>query len=266
MHMQLLNNDRVIMFDRTDFGKSNISLPDGKCRKDSTGNKVDCTAHSVVYDILSNTFRPLMVQSNVWCSSGAVMPDGSLIQTGGYKEGDRRIRIFKPCSDCDWVEVENGLAVTRWYATNHILPKACRFWPRLVIVESKTISTPFVFIIGDGNFFIFANNRAILFDYSNSKVVKTYPMIPGGDPRCYPSTGSAVLLPLKNLQASSDEAEVLVCGGALKGSVAQAKKGIFVSALDTCGRIKITDPNPQWVMETMPQARVIGDMILLPNG
>ncbi|KAK4859675.1 hypothetical protein QYF36_009766 [Acer negundo] len=144
MHMQLLNNDRVIMFDRTDFGKSNISLPDGKCRKDSTGNKVDCTAHSVVYDILSNTFRPLMVQSNVWCSSGAVMPDGSLIQTGGYKEGDRRIRIFKPCSDCDWVEVENGLAVTRWYATNHILPKGGQ------IVIGGTMQVNYEFIAKNG--------------------------------------------------------------------------------------------------------------------
>ncbi|KAK3231751.1 hypothetical protein Dsin_003632 [Dipteronia sinensis] len=292
MHMQLLNNDRVIMFDRTDFGKSNISLPDGKCRKDSTGNKVDCTAHSVEYDVLSNTFRPLMVQSNVWCSSGAVMPDGSLIQTGGYKEGDRRIRIFKPCSECDWVEVENGLAVTRWYATNHILPEGRQIviggtmqfnyefipkngdpilysLPFLAQTSDRGVENnlyPFVFLIGDGNLFIFANNRAILFDYSNSEVVKNYPTTPGGDPRCYPSTGSAVLLPLKNLQASSVEAEVLVCGGATKGSVAQAKKGIFVNALDTCGRIKITDTNPQWVMETMPQARVMGDMILLPNG
>ncbi|XP_039040202.1 aldehyde oxidase GLOX1-like [Hibiscus syriacus] len=39
-----------------------------------------------------------------------------------------------------------------------------------------------------------------------------------------------------------------------------------MKALDTCARITITDPNPQWVMETMPLARVMGDMILLPNG
>ncbi|MBA0787849.1 hypothetical protein Gotri_025398, partial [Gossypium trilobum] len=68
-------------------------------------------------------------------------------------------------------------------------------------------------------------------------VVKKYPMIPGGEPRSYPSTGSAVLLPLKNLKDSSIEAEVLVCGGAPKGSYLQSLK-----------------------------ARVMGDMILLPNG
>ncbi|CAN6539785.1 unnamed protein product [Malus baccata var. baccata] len=30
--------------------------------------------------------------------------------------------------------------------------------------------------------------------------------------------------------------------------------------------IKINDPNPQWVVETMPQARVMRDTLLLPDG
>ncbi|KAI4316900.1 hypothetical protein L6164_024828 [Bauhinia variegata] len=124
---------------------------------------------------------------------------------------------------------------------------------------------PFVFLNVDGNLFIFANNKSILFDYNNNRVARTYPEIPGGDPRCYPSTGSAVLLPL-NLQAPSVEAEVLVCGGAPRGSFELTIKGKFLGALDTCGRIKITDPKPQWVMETMPGRRVMSDMVILPNG
>ncbi|KAK4859703.1 hypothetical protein QYF36_010235 [Acer negundo] len=64
--------------------------------------------------------------------------------------------------------------------------------------------------------------------HSIDKVVKKYPTMPGGEPRCFPSTRSAVLLPLKNLQAPYVEAEVFVCGGAPKG--------------------------------------IMGDMILLPNG
>lgn len=110
--------------------------------------------------------------------------------------------------------------------------------------------------------FIFANNRAILFDYTNRVVVKNYPIIPGGDPRSYPSSGSAVLLPMKN----NSKAEVLVCGGAPKGAYVNATNGIFTAALNTCGRIRIGDPSPQWVMETMPTPRVMGDMVLLPNG
>ncbi|KAE8670360.1 hypothetical protein F3Y22_tig00112159pilonHSYRG00342 [Hibiscus syriacus] len=59
MHMQLLRNDRVIMFDRTDFGPSNLPLPGGKCRNDPTDTalKVDCTAHSVEYDVYSGLLR-----------------------------------------------------------------------------------------------------------------------------------------------------------------------------------------------------------------
>ena len=294
MHMQLLHNDRVVIFDRTDFGESNISLPDGKCRNDpdDTVLSIDCTAHSVEYDVATNSIRALTVQTDVWCSSGAVMANGYLIQTGGYNDGERVARIFKPCSSCDWEEVPLALAARRWYATNHILPDDRQiviggrrqfnyeFYPKsgyarnayslpfLVETNDPKIENnlyPFVYLHTDGNLFIFANNRAILFDYSNNVVVKTFPTIPDGDPRCYPSTGSAVMLPL-NLQEPSIEVEVLVCGGAPKGSFTQASKGNFVGALKTCARIKITDPSPQWVMETMPLARVMGDMTLLPNG
>lgn len=297
MHMQLLNSDRVVIFDRTDFGNSNISLPDGRCRYDQndTALQVDCTAHSVEYDVANNLIRPLMVQTDVWCSSGSVFPDGSLVQTGGFNDGEKVVRVFTPCSNatCDWHEIQGGLIQKRWYSTNHILPDGRQiviggrrsfnyeFYPKttfannsyslpfLVQTNDPKIENnlyPFVFLNVDGNLFIFANNRAILFDYTKNVVLKNYPEIPGGDPRNYPSTGSAVLLPLKNLQAQEIQAEVLVCGGAPKGSFISAQNGNFSSALNTCGRITITDPNPQWTMETMPLARTMGDMVILPNG
>ncbi|KAK6115777.1 hypothetical protein DH2020_008046 [Rehmannia glutinosa] len=293
MHMQLLNTDRVVIFDRTDFGRSNISLPDGKCRSDPKDAALteDCTAHSVEYDVASNSVRPLMVLTDTWCSSGAVMADGTLLQTGGYNDGDHAIRTFTPCSsnNCDWREINPGLTQRRWYATNQILPDGRQiiiggrrqfnyeFYPKKTMAEKSynlpfLVQTndpkiennlyPFVFLNVDGNLFIFANNRAILFDYVNGTVVRNYPIIPGGDPRSYPSSGSAVLLPLKN----NVGVEVLVCGGAPKGAYASAINGNFTAALDTCARIRIDDPNPQWVMETMPSARVMGDMVLLPNG
>ena len=40
MHMQLMHNDRVIIYDRTDFGLSTISLPKGKCRNDPNNTVV----------------------------------------------------------------------------------------------------------------------------------------------------------------------------------------------------------------------------------
>ncbi|CAA3033751.1 Hypothetical predicted protein [Olea europaea subsp. europaea] len=292
MHMQLLNNDKVVIFDRTDNGRSNISLPKGKCGNDPN----DCTAHSVEYDVATNSVRPLRLLTDTWCSSGAVMLDGTLIQTGGFNHGDHAVRVYKPCRGyyCDWQEFKHGLTQRRWYATNHILPDGRQiiiggrlqfnyeFYPKVPLVDKPYLLPflartndpkaennlyPFVFLNVDGNLFIFANNQAILFDYTKRKEVKTYPTMPGGDPRNYPSTGSAVLLPLKNFQGGAIGAEVLVCGGAPKGAYLSAKNnGNFVTALSSCGRIQITAFNPQWTMETMPLARVMGDMVLLPNG
>ncbi|XP_043718830.1 aldehyde oxidase GLOX-like isoform X2 [Telopea speciosissima] len=295
MHMQLLNNDHVIIFDRTDFGPSNLTFPNGKCRNDLNDQalKQDCTAHSVEFDVLTNSIRPLMVQTDVWCSSGALYPDGRLIQTGGFNDGDRAVRIIRPCNDCDWEEIPLGLNVRRWYATNHILPDGrviviggrrqfnYEFYPKSTstnkvfslpfLVQTSDPNEennlyPFVHLNVDGNLFIFANNRSILFDYIKNAVVKTFPAIPDGHPRSYPSSGSSVLLPLHLLQQPSVAAEVLICGGAPRGSFPNANSGFFIGALNTCGRIRITDPNPKWSMETMPLARVMGDMTLLPNG
>jgi hypothetical protein len=305
MHMQLLYNNKVIMFDRTDFGPSNLSLPGGRCRYDASDAtlQVDCTAHSILYDISTNTFRALNVQTDTWCSSGAVLPDGRLIQTGGYNDGDRVIRSFTPCTDdqnlFDWIEFPNHLAERRWYATNQILPDG-----RIIIVGGRrqfnyefynsgpgsafqldflletmdsSISEnnlyPFLHLLPDGNLFIFANTRSVLFNYNQNRVVKEFPRIPGDDPRNYPSSGSSVLLPLDenvigNVNGNINvAAEIMVCGGAPRDGYLQVTRhGNFTRALSTCGRLNVSDENPNWVVEEMPIARVMGDMLVLPNG
>uniref|UniRef100_A0ACD5XE71 Uncharacterized protein n=1 Tax=Avena sativa TaxID=4498 RepID=A0ACD5XE71_AVESA len=297
MHMQLLHNDRVIIFDRTDFGQSNLSLPDGRCRRNPRERvlPVDCTAHSAEYDVASNSFRPLTVFTDTWCSSGTVAPDGTLVQTGGWNDGYRNVRTMRACGDgegssCDWNETQDALAANRWYATNQILPDGrafivggrrqfnYEFFPKADASDASAIALPFlvqtrdpeennlypfVHLNIDGNLFIFAKNRAVLLDYKRNKIVRTYPELAGGDPRNYPSSGSSVLLPLK---PTPTEAEVLVCGGAPAGSYNSTKDKNFFPALVTCGRIKITDASPSWVIETMPSPRVMGDMVLLPNG
>ncbi|KMT20518.1 hypothetical protein BVRB_1g005020 [Beta vulgaris subsp. vulgaris] len=299
MHMQLLNDDRVIIYDRTDFGSSNLPLASENCRIDPNDQalQIDCTAHSAEYDSLSNTFRPLTVLTDTWCSSGTTLPNGTLMQTGGFNDGERVVRTFQPsCSGCDWVEFPNKLLDRRWYATNHVLPDGrsiiiggrrapnYEFYPKDGTSFSSQLYKlpflsqthdpqqennlyPYVFLHVDGNLFIFANNRAILFDYNNNVIVRTYPTIPGGDPRSYPSTGSAVLLPLKNLELGLNmQFEVLICGGAPLGSYLKAlNMGQFLPALKTCARININDHNPSWSLETMPMARVMGDMLILPN-
>ncbi|KAF8023033.1 hypothetical protein BT93_F0505 [Corymbia citriodora subsp. variegata] len=298
MHMQLLHDNRVVAFDRTDFGPSNLSLPGGRCRYDSndTALKVDCTAHSVLYDVETNSFRPLTVQTDTWCSSGAVSPNGSLVQTGGFNDGDHAVRVFTPCDDdsCDWVEYPVYLSRRRWYATNQILPdgriiiiggrrefnyelypkngdpysaSSGSFWLQFLQEtrdENENNLYPFVHLLPDGNLFIFANTRSISLDYNRNTVVKEFPPIPVSDPRNYPSSGSSVLLPIDENRAI--EAEIMICGGAPRGAFAEASQGNFVRASSSCGRLKVSDENPSWVMENMPIARVMGDMLLLANG
>ncbi|CAN6284862.1 unnamed protein product [Urochloa humidicola] len=303
MHMQLLHNDRVIIFDRTNFGRSNLSLPGGRCRvnpRDQALPNGDCTAHSVEYHVASNSFRPLFIFTDTWCSSGTVAPDGTLVQTGGWNDGYNNTRTMPACTghkSCDWSEHRDALAAGRWYATNQILPDgrafivgglyqfSYEFYPKSDPSDKSVVHMPFleqtkdpvlnnlypfVHLNIDGNLFIFANNRAILLDYKTNTVVRTYPVLAGGDPRNYPSTGSSVLLPL---EPNPTEAEVLICGGAPRGSYHSssslrrpATTPTFLPALATCGRIKITDAAPAWVVETMPSPRVMCDMILLPNG
>uniref|UniRef100_A0A1D1XPE5 Galactose oxidase n=1 Tax=Anthurium amnicola TaxID=1678845 RepID=A0A1D1XPE5_9ARAE len=297
MHMQLLRNDRVAMFDRTDFGRSNLSLPGGRCRHDLLDSvlKDDCTAHSLLYDLSSNSVLPLTIFTDTWCSSGAVLPDGTLLQSGGYNDGDRVVRSLSPCSSCDWVEHPGYLAVRRWYATDQILPDgrvfilggrkqySYEFFPREEAAayprefaflketrdgEAENNLYPFVHLLPDGTLFVFANTRAVALDYATGRVVRAFPPVPDGQPRNYPSSGSSVLLPLRLPTDGSDrvDAEVLVCGGAPRVSYQLALNGTFLPALITCARLAVTDPEGTWRMEAMPMARVMGDMLLLPTG
>ncbi|KAK1322400.1 hypothetical protein QJS10_CPA03g01908 [Acorus calamus] len=297
MHMQLMPNDKLIAFDRTDSGLSNISLPDNRCRRDPHDQTatIDCSAHSVEFEPKGRNVRPLNILTDTWCSSGALSPNGTLIQSGGFNDGDRVVRYFSPCDACDWVEEPTGLAVRRWYASSQILPEG-----RIIVVggrkqfnyefipkrskqdynvynlpflretrddPSENNLYPFIHLSIDGNLFIFANNRSILLDYVKNVVVKRFPDMPGGVARNYPSSGSSVLLPIKlDMGATAAEAEVMICGGAPAYANRMANASVFVPAARSCGRLRITDASPEWEMEEMPIERVMGDMILLPTG
>nr|GFA51058.1 hypothetical protein [Tanacetum cinerariifolium] len=158
MHMQLLHNNKVVIFDRTDFGPSNLTLPYGQiCRLNDELVHPDCTAHS--YEMLHGRLR---------------------------KAGERQ-------EPCDWIELERNLSVQRWYSSNAILPDgniiivggrraySYEFYPRNPIGSTSNLKLfnlsflvetndymeennlyPFLHVLPDGNLFIFANQRSIL--------------------------------------------------------------------------------------------------------
>ncbi|KAJ0657655.1 putative glyoxal oxidase, galactose oxidase/kelch, beta-propeller [Helianthus debilis subsp. tardiflorus] len=124
-----------------------------------------------------------MVLTDVWCSSGALTPDGSLVQTGGFNDGERVVRVFdKSCGKCDWKEIPSGLVNRRWCVINHVLPDGCQiviggrrqfnyeFYPKTMSSDKAYSLTflaqtndpviennlyPFVFLNTDGNLFFF---------------------------------------------------------------------------------------------------------------
>lgn len=291
MHMALTHTNRVIMFDRTDYGPSQIKLPGGYCRRNNKdlALKVDCWAHSIEYDVATNKIRPLTVMTDTWCSSGAFQPDGSLTQTGGWNDGGQAVRKIGAAAADDWKEYANGLLVPRWYATNQLLPDGRQiviggrrqynyeFVPRangdgvhnLPLLQQTTDPGaennlyPFVHLSTDGNLFIFANQDSILFNYKTGQELRKFPRLPGG-PRNYPSSGSSVLLPITSADGYK-AAEVMICGGSPPGSFQNVGLGKFAPAQQTCGRLVITAANPQWQIENMPTPRVMGDMLILPT-
>jgi hypothetical protein len=89
MHMAVMRHGKAVMFDTTTTGRSLLRLPQNNCRVDpraKTEGTMDCWAHAVEFDYATGGLRPLKVQTDTWCSSGAFDAEGNLVQTGGYFE------------------------------------------------------------------------------------------------------------------------------------------------------------------------------------
>ncbi|KAJ7542925.1 hypothetical protein O6H91_09G017600 [Diphasiastrum complanatum] len=290
MHTAVTHFNTVVFLDRTDIGSSLINLTNGVCRENPNDrvSPHDCTAHSVLFDIATNTVRPLFIQTDTWCSSGAFLPNGTLMQTGGDYDGFKKVRYFSPCpatGTCDWVESEKELLAGRWYASNQLLPDL-----RVITVGGRGVFSyefvpdqglgqfdlqflrdtndqwndnlyPFLHLLPDNNMYIFANRDSILLNFYTNTVLRRYPRIPG-EPRNYPCGGSSVMLALDNANGFSI-AEVLVCGGS--NMYAFSNPAGQFGASQTCGRMVVTAANATWEMLTMPMRRNMGDMVLLPD-
>jgi hypothetical protein len=115
---------------------------------------------------------------------------------------------------------------------------------------------PFVHLLKDGSLFIFVSKSAEQFSLSNNAVLRSYPDLPG-DYRTYPNTGGSVLLPLSS--ANNWNPEIVICGGG-------AYQDITSPCDPSCGRMSPLADNPQWEMDSMPEARGMVEGTLLPDG
>ncbi|KAF8945822.1 hypothetical protein BGZ47_001899 [Haplosporangium gracile] len=183
---------------------------------------------------------------NRWYVSITTLPSGELFVLGGSNE---------------------SLAINRMATNNptwEIYPKPANVKPadykptfmQFMVDALPNNLYPNVYSLPDGNIFIFANQKSMIFNVAKNEVIKRMPDLPGG-PRSYPLTGSHILLPLD--PAKNYAHEILVCGG----SEAQSQKA---KALQSCGRINLADADPQWEMDEMPTPRLMGDAIALADG
>ncbi|KAF8716233.1 hypothetical protein HU200_026513 [Digitaria exilis] len=301
MHMAIMRDGRAIMFDTSTTGRSLMRLPQDNCRIDPRAKgkqegTMDCWAHSVEFDYNSGCLRALKILTDTWCSSGAFDADGNLVQTGGYFEGEKVVRVIAPCDTCDWLEHPNSFAEGRWYATQQVLPDGRfivfggrrAFSYELVPLPGRTNDKanylpflrettddaennlyPFVNLLPSGNLFLFANDRSVIFDHKAGKILRELPRLPGGS-RNYPASAMSALLPLDLRNVTGDpDPVVIVCGGALKTAFRFGENNTFQPALRDCNRINLAN-NPgevaQWESEDMPVGRVMGDMLILPTG
>ncbi|KAB5514323.1 hypothetical protein DKX38_028229 [Salix brachista] len=282
MHSILLPKvNKVLMYDATIWKKSEIRLPAGHCRLlNKTTGENDCYCHSVLFDIATSAITPLELHTDTWCSSGGLSVDGNLVGTGGFQGGAKTVRYLETCQgystqaelpDGGFIVVGGRDAFSYEYIPREGRSNAKSFFfdfLRKTSDKDENNLYPFVHLSTDGNLFIFANDRSVLLNPKSNQVVRELPALPGGH-RSYPATGMSVLLPIK-LHSKNNEvipAEVLVCGGSgHRDAYTQASKDIFYTALEDCGRIRITDEKPVWKREIMPSPRVMGDMMILPTG
>ena len=111
-----------------------------------------------------------------------------------------------------------------------------------------------------------ANQGATIYDWKTD-TEQRLPDIPNGVRVTYPMTGTAVLLPLSPMNNYTPE--VLLCGGS---TIDDSRAGYDISSSEPasaqCSRMVLSNDGVKkgWSVESMPQARVMPDAVMLPDG
>ncbi|KAG0047887.1 hypothetical protein BGZ83_007131 [Gryganskiella cystojenkinii] len=123
-HIALVTPTKMLIIDKAENNPA--KLPSGRA------------AHTVEYDLTTNTYRAMDVATNTFCSGGGYLPNGTLISGGGAEarlthtfateKGFQSLRMWQPCDDgtCEWVEnaadPDWQMTGNRWYVSITTLP------------------------------------------------------------------------------------------------------------------------------------------------
>ncbi|KAH7099405.1 glyoxal oxidase N-terminus-domain-containing protein [Auriculariales sp. MPI-PUGE-AT-0066] len=190
-----------------------------------------------------------------WYPSSLRLQDGSVLVVGGSLTG-----AFMSNSSLDNPTME-------FYP-----PKALNGFNGTAIPSPFLVDTlnanlfPITYLLPSGQVFIAANTMAMIYNWQTNTETRL-PNIPNGVRVTYPMTGTGLLLPLR--PSNNYEATVMICGGQARSDTAAPSS---YSALDTassqCASITLTTAGiaQGWIVETMPDARIMPDAVLLPTG
>ncbi|MCJ1384634.1 hypothetical protein MMC17_007752 [Xylographa soralifera] len=246
----------------------------------------------------TGAWRPMTgLQTDVFCSAGLTLPDraGRQLDVGGWSGTSTfGIRMYWPDGSPgvwgvnEWQEnaAEVALQTGRWYPSAMILSNGSilvvggengsngppvpnmELLPRVgglvsapYLAQTDPFSLyPFLAVLPSGGIFIGYYNQAQILSPVTLTPIKTLPGIPGSvndflSGRTYPFEGAMMLMP----QAAPYTAlvTVMICGGSNPGAAI---------AVDNCVSIQPDATNPQWVLERMPNKRVMPCITALPDG
>ncbi|KAF9028782.1 copper radical oxidase [Hymenopellis radicata] len=125
---------------------------------------------------------------------------------------------------------------------------------------------PIMMYLPDGTIFVAANEKAMILDWKTNTETRL-PDIPNGVRITSPFSAGAALLPLT--PENDYTPEVLICGGStLPDSTDTRSIQPQFPASDQCSRLVLTAAGiaAGWQVETMPQARIMPELILVPDG
>ncbi|CAG8657068.1 14512_t:CDS:2 [Funneliformis caledonium] len=291
MHMTLIRPTKVLIIDKA--GRNPEALL-------SKGRY----AYSTLYDLSTNTYRILSLHTNTFCSAGAYLANGTMVETGGAedtfgeKNGFQSVRLIDGCDDksCDWLEFPYNLDSPRWYNTMVTLPDGRVFnlggSIKAAAINRKDIENPtFEFYPKEhekGHKIQFLEDS---FPYNLYPIVMVLPG-PKDQHQLFLSANKKAQIwdyvtkeTVKHLPdiPGGPRTYPLTGSGALlplrhedgyKAEILICGGGTEMKrkapAEKTCERIDLSDENPQWDEEefghNQPTGRVMPDAIHLPNG
>ncbi|KAJ7648223.1 glyoxal oxidase N-terminus-domain-containing protein [Mycena polygramma] len=205
-------------------------------------------------DVYENPTR-IRLSSARWYPSSVRIEDGSIIIFGGSVAGgfinaaginNPSYEFYPPKN----INGFNGLKIPSKFLTDTLNGN---HFPNLVYLP-------------DGTIFVSANQAAMILNWKTNTETRL-PGIPNGVRISSPFSAGHVLLPLS--PANNYTPEIMICGGStVSDKVSPTSISSQAPTSNQCIRMVLNAAGiaAGWKVETMPQGRIMVDMILLPDG